>query len=96
MKEGIHPEYVPARVTCACGNTFITKSTHGDLSIDVCSACHPFYTGTQKLIDTAGRVDRFRKRYEKKAALGVKAAADAAARQAPAALAAPPATEEAK
>jgi large subunit ribosomal protein L31 len=88
MKEGIHPEYVPARVTCACGNTFITKSTHGDLSIDVCSACHPFYTGTQKLIDTAGRVDRFRKRYEKKAALGVKAA-DAAAAKLAAAAAAP-------
>ena len=64
MKEGIHPEYVPARVVCACGNTFVTRSTHGDMSIDVCSACHPFYTGTQKLIDTAGRVDRFRKRYE--------------------------------
>jgi large subunit ribosomal protein L31 len=84
MKEGIHPEYVPARVTCACGNTFITRSTHGDLAIDVCSACHPFYTGTQKLIDTAGRVDRFRKRYEKKAALGAKPA-ESAAKAAPAA-----------
>jgi large subunit ribosomal protein L31 len=79
MKEGIHPEYVPARVTCACGNTFITKSTHGDLSIDVCSACHPFYTGTQKLIDTAGRVDRFRKRYEKKVVPGKAAPAAAPA-----------------
>ena len=76
MKEGIHPDYVPARVVCACGNTFVTRSTHGDMSIDVCSACHPFYTGTQKLIDTAGRVDRFRKRYEKTAAM--KAAAPAA------------------
>jgi large subunit ribosomal protein L31 len=95
MKEGIHPEYLPARVTCACGNTFVTRSTHGDMAIDVCSACHPFYTGTQKLIDTAGRVDRFRKRYEKKAALGVKAA-EAAARQAPAAPAPAPAAEEAK
>jgi len=65
MKEGIHPEYGPARVACACGNVFVTRSTHGDMQIDVCSACHPFYTGTQKLIDTAGRVDRFRKRYEK-------------------------------
>ncbi len=63
MKENIHPQYVPARASCACGNVFVTKSTHGDLSVDVCSACHPFYTGTQKLIDTAGRVDRFRKRY---------------------------------
>jgi|HubBroStandDraft_2_1064218.scaffolds.fasta_scaffold294368_1 large subunit ribosomal protein L31 len=94
MKEGIHPEYVPARVTCACGNTFVTRSTHGDMAIDVCSACHPFYTGTQKLIDTAGRVDRFRKRYEKKAALGIKAAE--AAKPAPAAPAAPAAQDEAK
>ena len=68
MKEGIHPSYSPARVSCACGNTFVTRSTRGDFQIDVCSACHPFYTGTQKLIDTAGRVDRFRKRYEKKSA----------------------------
>jgi large subunit ribosomal protein L31 len=65
MKEGIHPDYPAARVTCACGNTFVTRSTRGDFTVDVCSACHPFYTGTQKLIDTAGRVDRFRKRYEK-------------------------------
>ena len=93
MKEGIHPEYVPARVTCACGNTFVTRSTHGDMAIDVCSACHPFYTGTQKLIDTAGRVDRFRKRYEKKTALGAK---PAEARPAPAAPAAPAAQEDAK
>jgi large subunit ribosomal protein L31 len=63
MKENIHPQYVPARAGCACGSVFITKSTQGDLSVDVCGACHPFYTGTQKLIDTAGRVDRFRKRY---------------------------------
>jgi large subunit ribosomal protein L31 len=84
MKEGIHPDYHAARVTCACGNTFITRSTHGDLSIDVCSACHPFYTGTQKLIDTAGRVDRFRRRYEKKAAPPRKSEAPAAAPAAPA------------
>lgn len=85
MKEGIHPDYVPARVVCACGNTFVTRSTHGDMSIDVCSACHPFYTGTQKLIDTAGRVDRFRKRYEKTAAMNAKAAAGAPAPKAAAA-----------
>lgn len=66
MKDGIHPVYPPARITCACGNTFVTRSTRGDFQIDVCGACHPFYTGTQKLIDTAGRVDRFRRRYEKK------------------------------
>lgn len=63
MKEGIHPEYPPATVSCACGNTFVTRSTRGDFQVDVCSNCHPFYTGTQKLIDAAGRVDRFRKRY---------------------------------
>ena len=69
--EGRHPPRVrPARVACACGNTFVTRSTRGDFQVDVCSACHPFYTGTQKLIDTAGRVDRFRKRYEKKVAPG--------------------------
>jgi large subunit ribosomal protein L31 len=83
MKEGIHPDYHSSRVTCACGNTFVTRSTRGDMQIDVCSACHPFYTGTQKLIDTAGRVDRFRKRYEKKVPVGAKAApAEAAAKPA--------------
>ena len=66
MQEGIHPNYPPARVSCACGNSFITRSTRGDFQVDVCGACHPFYTGTQKLIDTAGRVDRFRKRYQAK------------------------------
>ena len=65
MKDGIHPNYPPSQVVCACGNSFVTRSTRGDMSVDVCSACHPFYTGTQKLMDTAGRVDRFRKRYEK-------------------------------
>jgi large subunit ribosomal protein L31 len=83
MKEGIHPDYHSARVACACGNTFVTRSTRGDMQIDVCSACHPFYTGTQKLIDTAGRVDRFRKRYEKRVVPGGKAApAEAAAKPA--------------
>ncbi len=76
MKEGIHPDYPPATVTCACGNTFVTRSTRGDFQVDVCSNCHPFYTGTQKLIDAAGRVDRFRKRYEtKKGAAPAKAEA---------------------
>jgi large subunit ribosomal protein L31 len=79
MKEGIHPDYPAARVTCACGNSFVTRSTRGDFSVDVCSACHPFYTGTQKLIDTAGRVDRFRKRYEKKSAKPAGAKPEAAA-----------------
>jgi large subunit ribosomal protein L31 len=66
MKEGIHPDYPPATVACACGHTFVTRSTRGDFQVDVCSNCHPFYTGTQKLLDAAGRVDRFRKRYEAK------------------------------
>ena len=78
MKEGIHPEYPPANVSCACGNAFVTRSTRGDFQVDVCAACHPFYTGTQKLMDAAGRVDRFRKRYATKpAAGGDKAAAPA-------------------
>lgn len=67
MKESIHPDYPGAAVTCACGNAFTTRSTRGDFQVDVCAKCHPFYTGTQKLMDTAGRVDRFRKRYEKAA-----------------------------
>jgi large subunit ribosomal protein L31 len=66
MKEAIHPNYPAARVTCACGSTFVTRSVRGDFQVDVCAKCHPFYTGTMKLIDTAGRVDRFRKRYEAK------------------------------
>lgn len=67
MKEGIHPNYEATKVTCHCGNSFETKSTKGsDISTEICSACHPFYTGKQKLMDTAGRIERFRKRYEKK------------------------------
>ncbi len=63
MKEGIHPEYNVVQVTCACGNKFQTRSTQKELSVDVCAACHPFYTGKQRLVDTQGRVDRFRKKY---------------------------------
>jgi large subunit ribosomal protein L31 len=69
MKASIHPEYAEITVTCSCGNTFKTRSTVGkDLSVDVCSSCHPFYTGKQKIVDTAGRVDKFRKRYSTAAA----------------------------
>src|SRR5881227_3506491 len=68
MKPGIHPEYNEITVTCACGETFKTRSTRkGDLHVEICSACHPFFTGKQKLVDTAGRVDRFNRRYAKKA-----------------------------
>ncbi len=66
MKPEIHPKYVKVMVKCACGNEFETRSTIGkSLSVDICSACHPFFTGRQKLIDTAGRVDRFRRKYAK-------------------------------
>lgn len=63
MKNGIHPEYVECTVRCACGETFVTRSTKGsELRVDICSKCHPFYTGKQKFIDVGGRVDRFRQR----------------------------------
>ena len=62
-KEGIHPNYVDATITCACGNVIKTRSTKGDMKVDVCSKCHPFFTGKQKLVDTGGRVDRFNRRY---------------------------------
>ena len=63
MKADIHPDYKQIKVTCSCGNEFTTRSTGKDLHVEVCSACHPFFTGQQKIVDTAGRVDKFRKRY---------------------------------
>lgn len=66
MKKDIHPEYKLATITCACGNTFQTRSTKGSFHVEICSQCHPFYTGRQKFVDTAGRVERFRKRFSKK------------------------------
>lgn len=63
MKEGIHPAYAPMKIKCACGNVIETRSTSKDLGVEICSACHPFFTGKQKLVDTAGRIDRFKKRY---------------------------------
>ena len=69
MKDAIHPNYADIEVTCSCGNKFTTRSTSvKPLHIEVCSACHPFYTGKQKIVDTAGRVERFRQKYSKKAA----------------------------
>jgi large subunit ribosomal protein L31 len=66
MKPGIHPAYNECRVVCACGNAFLTRSTKaGELRVEICSNCHPFFTGKQKLIDTEGRVDRFQKKYSK-------------------------------
>ncbi len=64
MKAKIHPKYSETKVTCSCGNEFVTRSTLGDdLMIEVCSACHPFYTGKQKILDSGGRVDKFRRKY---------------------------------
>ena len=67
MKADIHPKYEVIKVVCSCGNEFVTRSTLGDkeLHVEVCSSCHPFYTGKQKIVDTAGRVDKFRKKYQR-------------------------------
>ena len=67
MKQGIHPDYHNINVHCACGNTFQTRSTIAEIHTDVCSNCHPFFTGKQRLVDTAGRVERFRQKFAKKA-----------------------------
>ncbi|MBP3481208.1 MAG: 50S ribosomal protein L31 [Clostridia bacterium] len=63
MKEGIHPNYEKATVKCACGETFETRSTKSEIRVEICSKCHPFFTGRQKLVDSGGRVDKFKKRY---------------------------------
>ncbi|MFH1737251.1 MAG: 50S ribosomal protein L31 [Actinomycetota bacterium] len=63
MKKDIHPEYFETRVTCSCGETFATRSTKKELHVEICSKCHPFYTGKQKFVDTGGRVERFQKKY---------------------------------
>ncbi len=65
MKTGIHPEYVETTIKCACGNVIETGSTKSNIRVEICSKCHPFFTGKQKLIDSAGRIERFRKKYEK-------------------------------
>ena len=65
MKANIHPEYTPVTITCACGASIETKSTRTQFNVDICSECHPFYTGKQKIMDTQGRVERFRKKYAK-------------------------------
>ncbi len=89
MKQAIHPEYVVATVHCSCGNTFQTRSTRKELRVEICSNCHPFYTGKQKLVDAGGRVERFQRRYAKQ-----QAAQEAAAPAAPATEAATPADSE--
>jgi len=67
MKADIHPEYVTSTVHCSCGNTFTTRSTKAELHTELCSECHPFYTGKQKLVDTGGRIEKFEKRYGRRA-----------------------------
>jgi large subunit ribosomal protein L31 len=63
MKDGIHPKYEMTKISCACGNVIETRSTARDIKVEICSSCHPFFTGKQKLVDTAGRIERFRKKY---------------------------------
>ncbi|NIM91400.1 MAG: 50S ribosomal protein L31 [Candidatus Aminicenantes bacterium] len=63
MKKGIHPDYVESTVICACGNTFTTRATKKEIRVEICSQCHPFYTGKQKFVDSAGRVEKFKKKY---------------------------------
>ncbi|MGL4514983.1 MAG: 50S ribosomal protein L31 [Lacipirellulaceae bacterium] len=64
MKDGVHPKYHETKVTCGCGNSFVTRSTRPELRVDICNACHPFYTGKLKFVDTAGRIDKFKKKFE--------------------------------
>ncbi len=78
MKSDIHPEYVECKVTCGCGNSFTTRATVGELAVEVCSACHPFYTGQQRFVDTAGRVEKFQKKFKWNAAQAVQEADEAA------------------
>ena len=85
MKPDLHPVYPASRITCACGNVVETKSTRGSFTVEVCSNCHPFFTGKYKLLDTAGRVEKFRKKYAAKPAEGAAAPAEGAAPAAPAA-----------
>jgi ribosomal protein L31 len=66
MKKDIHPEYIDCTVTCACGNTFKTKSNKSEIRIDICDKCHPFFTGSEKIVDSAGRVEKFKKKYAQK------------------------------
>ncbi|PTL78750.1 50S ribosomal protein L31 [Vitiosangium sp. GDMCC 1.1324] len=84
MKADLHPVYPPSRITCACGNVVETKSTRGSFTVEVCSNCHPFFTGKYKLLDTAGRVEKFRKKYAAKPAEGAAPAAAPAEGTAPA------------
>jgi len=70
LKEKIHPQYKEVKVVCACGETFMTKSTRQNIRVDICSKCHPFFTGKQKIVDAEGRVEKFRRKYTKKPVTG--------------------------
>ena len=96
MKPEMHPVYAPSRITCACGNVVETMSTRGSFSVEVCSNCHPFFTGKYKLLDTAGRVEKFRKKYGTKAAIGEGGAPAEGAAAAPASAPAAAAKKSAK
>jgi large subunit ribosomal protein L31 len=89
MKEGIHPKYKPAKVVCACGNVIETGSTQGDFHIEICAQCHPFFTGKQKIMDTAGRIEKFKNRYSAQPGEAKPEAKKAAPAPAPAAKAKP-------
>jgi large subunit ribosomal protein L31 len=89
MKAEIHPEYGEATITCACGNSWTTRSTKPEIHVDVCSNCHPFFTGEQRIVDTAGRVERFRRRYANAQQQAEPAAADEAPQDAEASSEAP-------
>ena len=91
MKPKIHPEYVDCKVTCGCGNAFLTRSTRKEIHVEVCSACHPFYTGKQKFVDTAGRIEKFNRKYRQ--AKGEAGPAQGPAAPAATATAAPSATK---
>ena len=88
MKQGIHPNYVECTVRCTCGNTWVTRSTKSEMTLDLCDKCHPFYTGTQKLVDTGGRVQRFADKFGGAAASRPKRAEETKATKAPKAAAA--------
>lgn len=81
MKQGIHPEYKITNVTCSCGNSFVTRGTSDELHVELCNNCHPFYTGKQKLVDSGGRVERYKQRYAKSAKAAADKAGEAAAKK---------------
>ena len=83
MQPGTHPDYVPSTITCACGHSFQTRSTRPEIHLEICSHCHPFFTGKQKLVDSAGRMERFAKRFEKTAGKTVRTKAKTKAARAP-------------